>query len=152
MAFHQILAHCSTTLPHMTWCYVILGLCIALYCSVLSFMILLWNAMVRFASFCNDMLRYVMTHHAIAFSKWYELKLEWAVMCSRIPVPYHISWFANASHVVIVCWTELCKFTFQSQRQNVTNQYLSSSLMQRRLWACTVLSKHAQSQPMWCML
>ena len=40
------------------------------------------NVMVRCASFCIDMLCYVMSRHAIAFSKWYALKLSWTVVCS----------------------------------------------------------------------
>ena len=32
----------------------------------------------------------------------------------RIPGPYPFIWFANMSHVVIICWTGLCKFTFQN--------------------------------------
>ena len=32
----------------------------------------------------------------------------------RISVPYPFIWFANMSHVFIICWTGLCKFTFQN--------------------------------------
>ena len=125
----------------MMSCYVILGppifVCNTLYWSVLSLMVLLYIKCYGALCFIlqwHAVLCYVTSCYCIFKVVWIGTLMDGGV--PRILVPHPFTWFANISHVVIICWTGLCKFTFQNvcvcgvmlhcNARCYTNYYLNS--------------------------
>ena len=81
-------------------------------CVVIHVIAIRWHGELCFILPWHAVLCYVTSCYCVFEVVWVETLMDGSV--PRVPVPYHVFWFANMSHVVIVCWTGLCKFTLQN--------------------------------------